>query len=422
MLENKPVVLVEAKPFNIDLSDDDSRQIISYGKVEDVQWVILTNGRELKVFDTKEGKAEKECLVVEIDLMKLPNQASDLALVSKESILTGDIEAAVKRLAATKKAISNLKMKQKEIAEEISKILLKITGKDVERKIEDLSNQLAGLAIQLFEKQTETSVEKTSTEEIQLMARKQLRIKSPGKVVICPSRSEGVEFLKKYNAWGFVNMREEDIPYFALYVGRPESSIVYFGEIESITKPLKSKDELGKIRDVEKFDVGKRVIHLKPGTLVRLLDPIPPKSRRFVPKARFYATLEKFTQASYVEDLLGLTEITIEQHLERIRNTELKKMASELRSAILELAGVKEEVTKTHLLFRTSLNFATIYAQPRGFWLSVRIPKEEVKMQASDLDARLQSNPKWTDIRVEEDTSLGSLVDITRSAYQKTLR
>jgi len=422
MLENKPVVLVEAKPFDNDLSHDDSSQIISYGRVEDVQWVILTNGRKLKVFDTKAGKTEKECVVTEIDLAKLPNQISDLALISRESILTGDIEAAVKRLAATKKAMDNLKVKRSEIAEEIKRILLKITGKDVERIIEDLSNQLAGQAIQLFEKQMGTPVEKIGTAEIQIVARSHLQMKTPGKVVVCPSRSEGVEFLKKYNAWGFVNMREEAIPYFALYVGRPESSIMYFGEIESITKPLKSKDELGKIQDVEKFDVGKRVIHLKPGTLVRLSDPIPAKSRRFVPKARFYAALDKFTQASYVEDLLGLTEITIEQHLEKIRNLKLKKMASEFRNAILGLSGVKEEITKSHILYRTSVNFAAIYAQPRGFWLSVRIPNEEVRIQAPNLDARPQSNHKWTDIRVEENTDLGSLISITKCAYQKTLK
>ena len=38
--------------------------MISYGKVEDVQWTILTNGNNLKIFDTKAGKNETECMVV----------------------------------------------------------------------------------------------------------------------------------------------------------------------------------------------------------------------------------------------------------------------------------------------------------------------------------------------------------------------
>ncbi|MCJ7635439.1 type I restriction enzyme HsdR N-terminal domain-containing protein [Candidatus Bathyarchaeota archaeon] len=419
MLEKKPVVLVEAKPFDVALSDDDSAQIISYGRVEDVQWVILTNGRKLKVFDTKEGKTEKECLVTEIDLMSLPMQANDLSLISRESILTGDIEAAAKRLAATKNAINNLKMKQKEIAEEFKKILLKITGKEVERRVEDLSSQLVVQAIQLFEMQVKTVAERTYGKEVQLVTKKQLVTKSAGKVVVCPSRIEGVEFLKKYNAWGFVNMREEEIPYFALYVGRPESSILYFGEIESITKPLKSKEDLVKIQDIETFEPGKRVIHLKLGTLVKLLDPIPLKNRRFVPKSRFYTTLEKLTQASYIEDL-RVAEITVEQHLEKIKNAKLKKMALELRNAILQLSNdIREEAIRTHVLFRTSVNFAGLYAQPRGFWLSVRLVKNELNMQ--DLDARPQRNPKWTDIRVNEETSLDSLFKAAKLAYQRTV-
>lgn len=53
MLENKPVVFVEAKSFDTTLTEKHSLQAISYGKVKDVQWVVLTNGRTLKIFDTK---------------------------------------------------------------------------------------------------------------------------------------------------------------------------------------------------------------------------------------------------------------------------------------------------------------------------------------------------------------------------------
>ena len=422
MLENKPVVLVEAKPFDVKLSYDDSAQIISYGRIEDVQWVVLTNGRKLKIFDTKEGKTEKECLVTEIDLEKLPAKANDLNLVSRDSVLSGGIADAVKRLAATRKAMRNLKQRQGEIATEFKKILLKITGKEVKSRIENLANQLAGQAIQLFEKQVETVTERTYGKVVQLVTRKQLAMKSPGRVVVCPSRIDGVEFLKKYNAWGFVKMREEKVPYFSLYVGRPESSILYFGEIETVTKPLESKEDLVKIqeKDIETFEPGKRVIHLKPGTLVKFADPIPLKNKRFVPKSRLYTTLEKLTQAEHIEDLWGLAEITPTHHLEKIRNVKLKKMAVELRDSILKISdNIEERTTKSHVLFRTSVNFAGIYAQPRGFWLSVRITKAELNIPK--LDARPQSNPKWTDIRVDEKTSLDLLVKAARLAYQQAI-
>ena len=305
MLENKPVVLVEAKPFDVMLSHDDSAQIISYGRIEDVQWVVLTNGRNLKVFDSKEGKTEKECLVTEIDMKKLPAQASDLNLISRESILTGDIEAAAKRLAATRSALRNLQLKQKEIAEEFKKILLKITGKEAENRVENISKQLARQTIELFERQVETVPGLTPRAEVQLITRNKLAMKPPGEVVLCPSRIEGVEFLKKYNAWGFVTIGRKQIPYFALYVGKPESSVLYFGEIESITQPLKSKEDLVKIQmqDTETFETGKRVIHLKSGTLVRFKDPIPPKNRRSAPRGLRYTTLKRLIQAKNISEL-----------------------------------------------------------------------------------------------------------------------
>ena len=305
MLESKPVILVEAKTFDATLLQDDSSQIISYGRVEDVQWVVLTNGRNLKIFDTKAGKTENECIVIEIDLQKLPMQASDLKLISRESILTGEIEEAAKRLAATRNAIHNLEQKQQEIVEEFSRILLKITGTEIENRVENVSKQLAEQAIQLFRKQVETVPAPTGEEKVRLITRTELTIKPPGQVVICPSRADGVEFLRKYNAWGFVAMTEKRIPYFALYVGKPESSVLYFGEVESITQPLKSKADLVKIQeeDTETFEVGKRVIHLKPGTLAKFQDPIRLKSRKSAPRGLRYSTLEKLVQANHIGDL-----------------------------------------------------------------------------------------------------------------------
>lgn len=305
MLESKPVVLVEAKPFDTELSYDDSAQIISYGRIEDVQWAVLTNGKMLKVFDTKEGKNEKECLVVEIDLRQLPKQANELSLISRESILTGEIESAAKRLAATRDAINSLKKSQLEIAEEFKKVLLKTTGKEVENRVSDISKQLAEQTIRLFEKEVKTAPSGSMDKGVQSISRVELSDKSPGEVVLCPSRIEGVEFLKKYNSWGFVSLSRKTIPYFALYVGRPESSVLYFGEIESITQPLKSKEDLVKIQeqDTETFEIGKRVIHLKPGTLVKFKDPIPLKSKRSAPRGLRYTTLERLIQANHIDEI-----------------------------------------------------------------------------------------------------------------------
>ena len=304
ILEGKPVVLVEAKAFDVDLSSEQSSQIISYGRVEDVRWVVLTNGRLLKIFDAKAGRTENDCLVTEIELREAESHLDDLGLISRESVLSGDIEEAAGRLTAVKKAVRSLKQKKQEIADEFKKVLIRMTSPEMENRAESISRQLVDQATQLFEKQTQPSSDQHTKREAQSIARKDLSSKPHGEVVVCPSRIEGVEFLKKYNAWGFVEINRK-VPYFALYVGRPESSVLYFGEVESITQPIKSKEDLDRIeeKDIDAFPTGKRVIHLKLGTLTKLEDPIPLGNRRSAPRGLRYTTLEKLIEAHNTKDL-----------------------------------------------------------------------------------------------------------------------
>lgn len=306
ILEGKPVVLVEAKAFNIILTSDHSRQIISYGRVEGVQWVVLTNGKILSIFNTTLGISEEECSVTKVDLETLPKRIEHLNLISRESVLTGEIERASERLKATQRAIRNIQQKEEELADAFAEILLRFTGPSVDDRVKSVAIQLARQATQLFERGAEEGERRRAIGEAPRKKREELSEKEPGEVLICPSRPEGVAFLKKYNAWGFVRISSARVPrYLALYVGKPESSVLYFGDIESITQPLQSKQALQKIKeeDLETFETGKRVIHLELGSLVRFKDPIPLKDRRNAPRGLRYTTLRKLIQADYVGDL-----------------------------------------------------------------------------------------------------------------------
>jgi len=96
VLEGKPVVFIEAKSFDTALNQDESNQVISYGRVDDVRWAALTNGKIMKIFDTKAGKNEKQGLIAEINLTNLPTNIEILKLLHRETILTGEIESALK--------------------------------------------------------------------------------------------------------------------------------------------------------------------------------------------------------------------------------------------------------------------------------------------------------------------------------------
>jgi hypothetical protein len=217
-------------------------------------------------------------------------------------------------MSQIKQARNNLLQRKDQLIAGFRNVILPITGTSMEKRVETISVKLAENAIHLFRRYGEQESPIVSSiryqgdiqDVVQVKPRTSLSEHTAGDVVIYPSRIEGVDFLKKYNAWGFVKISPTRTPkYLALYVGRPESSLLYFGEIDTITQPLHSKDDIQKIQqvDMSTFQVGRRVIHLKPQTLIRFADPIPLGEKRLAPRSLRYTTLQKILHAQTIEDL-----------------------------------------------------------------------------------------------------------------------
>jgi hypothetical protein len=112
-------------------------------------------------------------------------------------------------------------------------------------------------------------------------------------------------------------------------------------------------------------------------------------------------------------------EVTVEEHLNKIKNEKMREMASELRDEIKGFSDeIEEKASLYNILFRTSVNFAGIYPQKRGFWLDVKIPRKEFKIK--NLDTPPHKDPVWTHIRVHEGTDLRLLIKAARQAYERT--
>ena len=110
---------------------------------------------------------------------------------------------------------------------------------------------------------------------------------------------------------------------------------------------------------------------------------------------------------------------TVEQHLSKMKNDKMRETATQLREEIRSISDdVEERTSLEYIAFRTTVNFALIYAQKRGFWLGVKIPRSEFELEG--LDAREQY-PGWTHVRVNEDTDLRLLVEAATEAYERTL-
>ncbi len=307
LIENKPILFFEAKAFNEPLMEKYSTQIITYGRIEGVKWVSLSNGKEMQVFNTEKGKSKEECLVLEIDLKFAIENIDSLSLFTRESILSGEIEKVAKRMSVMKKALKNIKMKQNQLKTDFKECILQYSSNEIENYVDRISEHLINETIQLFENPFEEQ-QKSTTSEIKIINRNALlESNAPGEVIICPSKPYGVDFLVKYNAWGYVNISKNRNPeYFALYISAPKSAIVYFGEIDSISEPLTSKSEIPNIseEDIDKtlFDKGKRIIFLKPNTLVKLENPVPLGNKVILQSIR-YISLNDLVNAKTVDDI-----------------------------------------------------------------------------------------------------------------------
>ncbi len=89
-IENKLRFLIEIKSIGLDLKTDHIKQVIDYGANQGVDWVMLTNGDNWKVYKITFGKPVGNELVYEFSFINLnPKKAADLDLlyyVSRESL------------------------------------------------------------------------------------------------------------------------------------------------------------------------------------------------------------------------------------------------------------------------------------------------------------------------------------------------
>ena len=120
----KPSVFIEAKSFNTNLTEDYSDQIISYCRVEGVRWAGLTNGRQLKIFDTRRGRREKDSLICEIDLKSPSYYLTELSILHKDAISSGESESIVTNLMNRKKAIMKVQESKNDLISSYSRIAL----------------------------------------------------------------------------------------------------------------------------------------------------------------------------------------------------------------------------------------------------------------------------------------------------------
>lgn len=133
-------------------------------------------------------------------------------------------------------------------------------------------------------------------------------------------------------------------------------------------------------------------------------------------------TLPKDFRGAAKTSITSLTEYSVEDHMKRIKNEFIKKIVIELREKIKLLSeDIEERATKDHIIFKSTVNFASIYTQTKQFWFDVKLPKTQVKKQFKQLDVRPHKDKIFTHIRCNNNTNINNLILLADIAYENTL-
>jgi len=102
-LARKKHIVIEVKSIQIDLNDRHLRQSLSYAANEGIDWILLFNGKQIKLYRVLFGKPISFHQVFDYDLMDLTTikqAASEIAYLSKKSVRKGELDDYWKRFDA----------------------------------------------------------------------------------------------------------------------------------------------------------------------------------------------------------------------------------------------------------------------------------------------------------------------------------
>jgi predicted transport protein len=133
-------------------------------------------------------------------------------------------------------------------------------------------------------------------------------------------------------------------------------------------------------------------------------------------------TLPKDFRSKTKTSITSTREYTVEDQLKRIKDEIIIDKVNQLREMIKDISDdIEERATKDHIIFKSTVNFALIYAQKKQFWFDAKMPKTEVAEMSSVLDIRPHKDEVFTHIRCNEKTNLKILASLAKRAYEKTL-
>ncbi len=322
LIDGRPRIFVEAKSLNTVLSDDHASQVISYAKSRDVRWCVLTNGSELRIYNAAWGTEPSSTLLEIIRIDPDRDPPDRLRLLSRASVASGELDRLATKSRFSQRISAHLSKLLPDLKEEWVKEAGNKVFAAVKNELDKVTRkQVKDAVAPLLRIDLDGSVRPPDGgggdgngggggggpmgENYTPMRRTNLPGPDNSLVAVFPSRPAGEEFLRKFNAWGFVSLRGN--PRFcAIYFTKPEQSIRIVASISRIIPAsawLAANKDKATERDLESYDPDKSVIEFKPTEAWELEDPVPWESGDPVIYGLRYTSLGDLRRASQIGDL-----------------------------------------------------------------------------------------------------------------------
>lgn len=122
-IRGRSKVLIEAKPAGMDLEHSLAKQPINYAIMGNVDWCVLANGRELRVYNAYwkvEGIEQR--LLFKLAVNEYGEKRDKLWLLSKESVISGKLHEEMEREYARRKVSQWFRQNEDTIIKDIVKL------------------------------------------------------------------------------------------------------------------------------------------------------------------------------------------------------------------------------------------------------------------------------------------------------------
>ena len=329
ILEGTPVAFLEAKGVDTPLTQKHREQLQHYLKNEDVNWGILTNGKEYEFYrrEVVDSKVQVNSLT-STQLADLPANMTFLRAFTKDAIRSGESKNFADQIRELEDALHTLDSEKAEIAEQITSLLTKCVSETIKPHAESQAKETIDRLRDDIAK--EISMEQTDIPKpdytpkstggkivprpdrnavVGTIKRQDISGSGDASVVVFPTKQSGIEFLKENNAWGFVRIGKEP-EYITMYVSDGVQEVKYIAKIQDLVdpteaelaRPLEAYYESGSDEAQAGFDPDKKVIVFEEDSLYELEEPIPFENKWL--QSLRYTTLGELKAAKTTDDIL----------------------------------------------------------------------------------------------------------------------